>query len=847
MSRVTKQPAKGPSRRKFLTSGSALLAVAAGAPICHAAEASQKAVTAAGADPSVQHRAANGAGGNALYGGPAPSSAAASRIWKADWITSAEAPAKEQCILHFRKEFELNAKPSRFVIYVSADNGYLLKVNGRHAGRGPSHSDIQHWKYTTCDIAPLLHEGKNLIAATVWNFAGHAPVRQITDRIGFLIDGDPENPVDIHSEESWSVAVEKGLSALAMPVFPQHFYYVASAPEKLNAKLFRWEWDDPKAAASADDGWQNAVVIGRASNYGVRSAQTDWQLIPDALPRMERKEESVVRVVRLLGLSSHGSFPEGKLTIPANQEATILLDVGHLTTAYPELVFSRGRGAEIKLTYAEALYDAEGRKGNRNDIRNKHIEGLYDLIAPDGGSQRTFSPLDWRTWRYLQLDLKTGEEALDLDGLRAWFTAYPFVKTAKFEAGDPVLSSIMEVGYRTARLCAHDTYMDTPYWERLQYIGDTRVQSLISYAMTGDDRLARQAIQAFHNSAISEGITLSRYPTSVFQAIPGFSLFWIGMVHDFWMYNDDPEFVRSQLPLVRSTLSWFAERQNRNGLLGRLSWWPFVDWSNDFANGIPPQDANGDSAVLSLQFVEALRYASALEAALGLDALAKLDAEQADFISGAVRRHCWSAKYSLLADTPEKNHFSQQANAFGVWLDAIPKRDQKRVMNTILSANNPGFSASNLPPGISLASYYFRFYVARAMVHAGLGDRYLDTLGPWKEMLAEGLTTWAEMPPPSRSDSHAWSAHPNYDLLATVAGIRPASPGFRSVRIEPHPGQLKHLSATMPTPRGLVTVELDRSQPKPSAVITLPRGLDGCFVWKGKQYTLTAGKRVFSL
>ena len=41
--------------------------------------------------------------------------------------------------------------------------------------------------------------------------------------------------------------------------------------------------------------------------------------------------------------------------------------------------------------------------------------------------------------------------------------------------------------------------------------------------------------------------------------------------------------------------------------------------------------------------------------------------------------------------------------------------------------------------------------LARAMVHAGLGDRYLDTLGPWKEMLSEGLTTWAEMPPPSRS------------------------------------------------------------------------------------------------
>jgi hypothetical protein len=389
--------------------------------------------------------------------------------------------------------------------------------------------------------------------------------------------------------------------------------------------------------------------------------------------------------------------------------------------------------------------------------------------------------------------------------------------------------------------------MDTPYWERLQYVGDTRIQALISYAMTGDQRLPREAIGAFHHSAISDGIPRSRYPASEFQVIPGFSLFWVGMVHDFWMYNEDAEFVRSQLPLVRSTLSWFAERQNENGLLGNLPWWPFVDWANGFERGVPPQDAHGHSTILSLQFVEALRYAAEMERALGLSDVGQRDAEQADFICGAVRKLCWNEQYRLLADTPEKKHFSQHANAFGVWLDVIPRRAQKRVMNTILSANNRGFVGGEVPAHMSLASYYFRFYVARAMVHAGLGDRYLETLGPWKEMLAEGLTTWAEMPPPSRSDSHAWSAHPNYDLLTTVAGIRPASPNFGSVRIEPRPGKLQRVQAGMPTPRGLVSVELDLAAAKPKASVTLPDGLDGVFVWKGKEYPLKGGSRNISL
>ena len=93
-------------------------------------------------------------------------------------------------------------------------------------------------------------------------------------------------------------------------------------------------------------------------------------------------------------------------------------------------------------------------------------------------------------------------------------------------------------------------------------------------------------------------------------------------------------------------------------------------------------------------------------------------------------------------------------------------------------------------PSLTQATYYFQFYLFRAMKTAGLGDDYLLRLGPWRKMLDLGLTTWAETPEPTRSDSHAWSAHPNYDLLTTVAGVEPATPGFATVRIQPHLGTL---------------------------------------------------------
>src|SRR5271165_1306132 len=301
-------------------------------------------------------------------------------------------------------------------------------------------------------------------------------------------------------------------------------------------------------------------------------------LVPDTLPAMEYEEVPAGRVVRA-DLPAAQSFPESPVTVPANAHIRILLDRATLTTAYPELTTSGGSGAHIRETYTEALYDSEQKRGNRNEVGNRQALGLYDEFLPDGGPNRVFMTLWWRVWRYLELDIETADEPLQLNSMRAYFTAYPFTEQAQFQSSDAQLSQIWELCWRSARLDAHETYMDTPYWEQLQYVGDTRIQALISYGVTGDDRLARQAMEAYRNSLIPEGLTQSRYPSSLTQIIPPFSLLWIGMLHDFWEYRGDEAFVSSLLPGTRGVLDWFAARQRPDGLLGRIEWWPLVDCS----------------------------------------------------------------------------------------------------------------------------------------------------------------------------------------------------------------------------------------------------------------------------
>ena len=84
--------------------------------------------------------------------------------------------------------------------------------------------------------------------------------------------------------------------------------------------------------------------------------------------------------------------------------------------------------------------------------------------------------------------------------------------------------------------------------------------------------------------------------------------------------------------------------------------------------------------------------------------------------------------------------------------------------------------------------------ISEAMDKVGMANRLLDTLQPWRDQLAIGLTTWAENPEPSRSDCHAWSAHLNIEFYRMLLGIHSAAPGFAKVRLTPALGHLSEAS-----------------------------------------------------
>jgi len=763
--------------------------------------------------------------------------------WKGAWITHPTESVLEYGVFHFRKSFKIEKIPDRFIIHISADNRYRLFVNGTPVCFGPARGDLRHWFFESLDIAQYLKEGENILAAVVWNAGEYKPWAQISYRTGLIVQGNSKVEEIVNTDESWKVIRDVAYSPAPAGSDETAGQFVVVGPcDRVDASKYPWGWEK---TGYDDKTWQKPRIIDIGHPFGV-GTDVNWVLTPRNIPFMETRPLRFGKVREAENISVPDSFLAGKssLQIPSSGKVVLLIDQEYLTTGYPEIIFSGGRGSVVKISYAESLYDKNGNKGNRNDVKDKRFIGYSDYFLPDGGNNRSFRPLWFRTWRYVRLEIKTGSEPLTINDLKGEFSAYPLEEKASFKSDNPLLDRIWDCGWRTARLCANETYFDCPYYEQLQYIGDTRIQAMISLYISGDDRLIRKALWQFDQSRVSDGYTHSRYPTSLSQFIPPFSLFWIDMVHDYWMMRDDSAFTRGFLQGIDQVLEWYSRYiDSKTGMLGPVPYWNFVDWAKEWPwdnekriGGVPPGGQEGGSSITTMQFAYALQRAAELNKYFGNKEKALFYNSISDSLTRSVYRSCFDRKKGYIADTPVKKEFSMHAQILGILTNTIPEKVQREFTEKFM------FDSTLIQP-----TMYFRAYLAQALKKTGLADRYVETLGLWKEMLDKGLTTFAENPDPARSDCHAWSSSPLYDMLATIAGIRPAENGFRSVIIEPAMGNLRYISGTFPHPAGIIVFDLNRTTSGGiSGTITLPGNLKGIFKWKGKLVYLS-GKTVINL
>lgn len=757
--------------------------------------------------------------------------------WDADWVKMPGINEDVYGVFLYRNRFHLPERPDSFIIHLSADSRYRLFINGRMAGFGPAKSDPNHWIFDTYNIAGFLDGGINVIAVMVWNYGAYRPASLVSRDTRFLCQGNGPDEAFLNTPGAWKVIQDESIGPVPIDHGLLKTYIVVPPGDYFTASLHPWGWTERDFDHS---GWENPESLADACPRGTGDI-IDHALIPRQIPAMKMAHLIGPEIRRIdRDLPEESGMVLNNMVIPPGTRKKILLDHKLLINAFPALTWSGGNGATITVTYSESLFDATGQKGNRNTIVGKTMTGYSDIIKPDGGTNRQYTPLWFRTFRYAELEIETEGDSLVLNRFDLIRTGYPFMESASFQSSHPRLHEIWQTGWRTAELCAGETYYDCPYYEQLQYVGDTRIQSLISLYVSGDDRLMRKAIIDFYHSILPEGLTQSRYPSEPQQIIPTYSLLWIFMLNDYLWHRPDYEFVFGFLIPVQNIISWFEKRIDEDtGMVGPVEFWPFIDWTPEWEStmGAPPEAFTGNSSIVTLLFAMAVGHAAEIFTFFGYEDIGTSYDRLAEKLTSATADRCWNTTRELMADSPSHTNFSQHANALAVLTGAIPEDMQALLIERVLRSKE-----------IVQAGFYFKFYLNRALIKAGLGNKYLEQLHPWFSMIDSGLTTFAEKPDPSRSDCHAWSASPLIELISTVAGIRPGNYGFESVIIEPKPGNLRWIKATMPHYRGVIQTDLEFSKKREaSGTITLPPGLTGIFIWNGSVKDLVPGKQKIHL
>ena len=768
--------------------------------------------------------------------------------WPTWWIDHPERPLETPSVAVFRLNFKLE-KAATLRFHVSADNRYRIFLDASSFGRGPERGDAQHWFFESYEGD--LAAGEHVLAVQTWWLGEKAPFAQMSVRPAFMLAAEGEWMERLstgHAE--WEAALMPGIEFI-----PPGDAWGTGHKTRVNGCEYPWDWESGAAKLE----WRKPQRISEAvSSAWKNEIRPYWMLMPAALPPMI-DEPASAGILRYLseGISQYPVSAQrhlasearewedwlagrGSVHIPAQCSRTAILDLEDYVCAYPEMLVSGGKGTRIRLQWAEGLFlKADGEaKGQRDEIEGKFFHGgVGDEFLLDGGEKRLFTTLWWEAGRYLELTLSTGSAPLVLESLRLRKTGYPLKMEGSFESSEKQFSLFLPIAERAMQMCSHETYMDCPYYEQLMYVGDTRLEVLTTYAMTPDVRLPRKALLMFDWSRRNSGFTQSRYPSRVCQIIPPFSLWWICMVHDYWLWRDDTAFVKERMPGVRAVAEAFRNLLRPDGLMDAPNGWNFSDWVKEpsaWDAGVPPGAEFSPSAVLNLHFALTLLHKAEIEESFGERQLAERDRATASMLTDAVVRVFWDKEKGLIADDAKHEFFSEHAQCLAL-LGGLLDGDKRGILGDSLSSAR----------GLSKTTIYFSHYLFEVCRLLRKDELFFERLKLWFQLPAHGFKTTFERPEPSRSDCHAWGAHPLFHCYATILGIRPNAPGFRGVRIAPMPGSLKKVSGTLPHPQGELHVSLERARGvSMKALVSLPAGIDGSFVWEGEERPLSPGENI---
>ncbi len=681
--------------------------------------------------------------------------------WKAKWIWDKENLTEKNVWMCFNKKLSLDVKPEKLIANISADSKYWLYINGETVVFEGS-----------VKRGPDKNSGYyDSIDIAPFLKAGENSICALVwfwdNESSYSYSGSGQGGFIFEAvNEKVAIVSDKSWKVKRNSAYVDSPFYPPNyrLPEYsiyFDARNDIGDWINEGYDTSS---WENATeyAVGGEGVYG--------KLYPRGIPFLKD-----------YGLKDYeNSKKYENYTVKKLFGEKITVDIPYNAQLTPYLKIIAPKGKKIRITTENTLIGA--------------VSTTY--ITKEG--EQEFEALGWFNGEHITYKIPRGVKVVSLKYRE---TGYDSSFCGDFKCDDEFLNSLWQKSLRTLYVTMRDNFMDCPDRERAQWWGDVTSEMIMTmYAMDSNSYLLYQkGVEAMLSHIDDTKVLQTVVPINGdYFELPVQQLAGIAGFLTYYEYTGDKTFIEKVYGACLDYLKLWEIGEN-NLVVHRGGSWDWADWGK-----------KADMTAIENAWVyHALSATEEMAKLLGKDEDILFITERKETIANGYK-NLWTEEGFKSKDV---KRCDDRANALAV-LSGLAEKEQYEIIANVLA------TTKNSSP-------YMEYYVLEAFCkmekYEAARDRIKDR---YQDMMSEDYSTlWEFWDSWRGTKNHAWSGGPLVIMSKHFAGIAPLEAGYEKVEIKPQYNISDNLNCTVPSVKGLITLDYKKASENYVIDLTIPQGV----------------------
>lgn len=680
--------------------------------------------------------------------------------WVAKWIWDTENLTEKNTWMCFNKKVTLDSIPSELIADISADSKYWLYINGENVVFEGS-----------------VKRGPNKNSG-YYDSVDIAPyLKEGENSICALVWfwGDSKNYSYSSSGQGGFIfeAINEEITIISDQSWKakKHSAYIDNNLYQPNYRLPEHSiyFDARKDIGNWISLTFDTSSWGNATEYGIGGEGAYGKLYPRGIP--------LLKDYGLKDYENSKDYENYTVNNLFGEEITVDIPYNAQLTPYLKIIAPEGK--KIRIT-----------------TENTSIGAVSTTYVTKEGEQE-FESLGWINGEHITYKIPKGVTVVSLKYRE---TGYDTSFCGNFNCGDEFLNSLWQKSLRTLYVTMRDNFMDCPDRERAQWWGDVTSEMIMTmYSMDSNSYLLYQkGVEAMLSHIDDTKVLQTVVPISGdYFELPVQQLAGIVGFLTYYEYTGDKAFLEKVYTPALNYLKLWEIGEN-NLVVHREGSWDWPDWGN-----------KADMTAIENAWVYyALSATEKMAEILGKNEDISFITDRKSTISKGYKA-LWTEKGFKSEDVKEPD---DRANALAILSGLAEKEQYGTILNVLTTTKN--------------SSPYMEYYVLEALCKMGeyeaarnrIKDRYEDMVRADYSTLWEFWDAWRG------TKNHAWSGGPLVIMSKHFAGITPLEAGYEKIKIDPQYAMFDSLNCTVPSVKGLITLDYTKSNGNYIINLALPQG-----------------------